>query len=402
MENNFNFTTLSISDQFNSIYGFKIGSIYNKNLAIRNLTLMRNIGKYKMYNIPLFPEIGMLYNVYERQLNRPVQHYDKGGLLEWNNDVTSYIADPAYANNHSMFLSVKTDDDVEKQFFSTNSGSVGISGGSGLLKRVKEGFNEFLQTSGETHYLPEIYNIDNYNGDGVVSFRNYKQRYKVPGLNLVDVATNQEISPDPGMLTGFEGRYITYNEKNHDEKEGWLTSLSDSLLGKESDKTTYNKNVDYVSNASGTNNKEWGKSLLNKTNELFKARKIESIIGRYFTDAEGEVKYSRGRNLRKEEYSYSDSFVTPYCRVWTIHDNYCKVKHLIRPFEDSSGKSLTVEQVQAAYGEGFRPFTAKQLSSMTVLESRSGFVNIAPYHDGNYNLVEDSVKRCMFSIENLA
>lgn len=384
MENNFNFTTLSISDQFNSIYGFKIGSIYNKNLAIRNLTLMRNIGKYKMYNIPLFPEIGMLYNVYERQLNRPVQHYDKGGLLEWNNDVTSYIADPAYANNHSMFLSVTTDDDVEKQFFSTNSGSVGISGGSGLLKRVKEGFNEFLQTSGETHYLPEIYSIDSYD-DGVVGFRNYKQHYKIPGLNLVDVATNQRIddyNPSP------ENTYLTYEERN----------ISGGAFDEDrTDVTAYDKNVDLI------NGKEAFKSsLLNKTNELFKNRKIESIIDRYFTDANGEVKYSRGRNLRKAKYSYSDSFVTPYCRVWTIHDNYCKVKHLIRPFEDDDGKSLTVEQVQAAYGNGFRPFTAKQLSDMTVLESRSGFVNIAPYHDDNYNLVEDSVKRCMFSIENLA
>ena len=384
MENNFNFTTLSISDQFNSIYGFKIGSIYNKNLAIRNLTLMRNIGKYKMYNIPLFPEIGMLYNVYERQLNRPVQHYDKGGLLEWNNDVASYIADPAYANNHSMLFSVTTDDDVEKQFFSTNSGSVGISGGSGLLKRVKEGFNEFLQTSGETHYLPEIYNIDSYD-DGAVSFRNYKQHYKIPGLNLVDVATNQRIddyNPSP------ENTYLTYEERN----------ISGGAFNEDrTDVTAYDKNVALI------NGKEVFKSsLLNKTNELFKNRKIESIIDRYFTDADGEVNYSRGRNLRKAKYSYSDSFVTPYCRVWTIHDNYCKVKHLIRPFEDDNGKSLTVEQVQAAYGKGFRPFTAKQLSDMTVLESRSGFVNIAPYHDDNYNLVEDSVKRCMFSIENLA
>lgn len=101
MENSFNFTTLSISDNVNSVYGFKIGSIYNKNLAIRNITLMRNIGKYKMYDVPLFPEIGMIYNVYERQLNRPVVHYENGGLLEWNNDINSNIANPAFSASKS-------------------------------------------------------------------------------------------------------------------------------------------------------------------------------------------------------------------------------------------------------------------------------------------------------------
>lgn len=84
-----------------------------------------------------------------------------------------------------------------------------------------------------------------------------------------------------------------------------------------------------------------------------------------------------------------------------MYDNYHKVKNLIRPFNED-GKSLTVEEVQKSYGEGFRPFGAKQLSNMTVLESRSGFVNIAPYHNKEGELVEDSVKRCMFSIENLA
>ena len=62
---------------------------------------------------------------------------------------------------------------------------------------------------------------------------------------------------------------------------------------------------------------------------------------------------------------------------------------------------MTIEEVQANYGEGYRPFGAKQLSNMSVLKS-NGFVNITPYHDKDGLLVEDSVKSCMFSIENLA
>lgn len=383
MDNNFNFTTLQISDQFNSIHGFKIGSIYNKNLAIRNITLMRNIGKYKMYNIPLFPEIGMLYNVYERELNRPVQHYEKGGLLEWNNDINSNVVDPTMNSSRSWFITNVTDANVEKTTYTTNSGSVGIDGGVGLLKRVKEELNTFLQTSGETHYLPEKYNVDYYDRNNI-SFKGYRQRYKIPNLELLDVATNQKIDTYKPLT---ENTYYTYEERN---------SQGGAFDEDNKDVTTYDKDVNLI-----TGNESFKSSLLNKTNALFQERKIESIIDRYFTDASGEVKYSRGRNLRKEKYSYDNSFNSPYCRVWTIHDNYCKVKDLIRPF-NQDGKSLTVEEVQKSYGDGFRPFGAKQFSDMTVLESRSGFVNIAPYHDEDMKLVEDSVKKCMFSIENLA
>ena len=73
---------------------------------------------------------------------------------------------------------------------------------------------------------------------------------------------------------------------------------------------------------------------------------------------------------------------------------------MIRPFNDGD-KSLTIEEVQAAYGKGFRPFGVKQLSNMSVLKS-NGFVNVAPYHDDDGKLVRESVKKCMFSIENLA
>lgn len=55
-----------------------IGSLVNKNTNIRNLNLMRNIGKYPLYDFPMFPEIGMVYNVYEHLLNRPVRHYTTG------------------------------------------------------------------------------------------------------------------------------------------------------------------------------------------------------------------------------------------------------------------------------------------------------------------------------------
>lgn len=106
----FNYTTLNLSEKFNAMLGFKIGSIYNKNLAIRNITLMRNIGKYKMYDVPMYPEIGTIYNVYEKEYNRPVVHYEKGGLLEWNNDITTVTSNPSMRDDRTWFMTSEDSD----------------------------------------------------------------------------------------------------------------------------------------------------------------------------------------------------------------------------------------------------------------------------------------------------
>ena len=311
MDSNFAFTTLNISDKFNSMLGFKIGSIYNKNLAIRNITLMRNIGKYKMYNIPMFPEIGTVYNVYERELNRPVVHYEEGGLLEWNNGIFAAGTDPTLFIDNSALYSKEDSEGVKKEWYSTNSGSVGISGGSALLKRVKDNFDKSLL---KNQYLPEEYNIDNY-VNGNTTHRDYTQRYKV--VNSIDVATNESVDnldASKPYRTSYN-TYLMYNELSESESEE--PSVVDVYGKNVKPLESFDvENVDEngFETLRDTSNREPFDSLLHKTNELFKTRKIESIIGRYYTDGEGP-KYSRGRNLRKENGKYGNSFESPYCRV---------------------------------------------------------------------------------------
>ena len=59
-------TVLKISNSINELNSkYRIGNLLNKNLMIRNLALMRNIGKYSMYSEFMFPEVGMSYNIYE-------------------------------------------------------------------------------------------------------------------------------------------------------------------------------------------------------------------------------------------------------------------------------------------------------------------------------------------------
>lgn len=157
--------------------------------------------------------------------------------------------------------------------------------------------------------------------------------------------------------------------------------------------------------------------LLQKTNELFRQGKINSLVNRFHTDTKGAYNelttayddkfgISRGRNLIRKEYEGKDSgdkstgYDNPYCRTWTAHHQYSKLKDRIRPFVDESGEPITVEDAQSNYGFLRTPEGAYNLTEYSVLRS-DGFVRITPTHiDGK--IFNEPVKNYMFSIENLA
>lgn len=211
---------------------------------------------------------------------------------------------------------------VKKDWIATNSGSVGISGGSALLKEVKERFNSFLAIK-RYYYLPEEYTVYNYDTDKARENHIYNQRYKL--FNNIDVATNEPVD-NLGIKpyrTAYN-TYLTYNEISESTSDSpSVRSIYDKNVRKlESEEIILTPEFDEEGNYLGTNTrsrnnsiKEGYNSLLNKTNELFKSRKIESIIARYYTDSAEGPRYSRGRNLRKEDGQYGNSFVSPYCRV---------------------------------------------------------------------------------------
>lgn len=159
--------------------------------------------------------------------------------------------------------------------------------------------------------------------------------------------------------------------------------------------------------------------LLEKTNQLFKDAKINSLINRFHTDArdinselitaaDSNFGLSRGRNLLKKEYEgkqvgdTATGYDNPYCRVWTAHHQYSKLKHRIRPFVGDDGKSLSLSETQSNYGLMRPEEGLTRLNDYSVLGA-DGFVKITPTHD-NGKLVQeaDKLKNYMFSIENLA
>ena len=161
-------------------------------------------------------------------------------------------------------------------------------------------------------------------------------------------------------------------------------------------------------------------SLLDRTNKLFDARKIGTLIGRFHTTEDTTPNHnigtliqssvsryglSHGRNLlKKDRNKYNNpgddinGYNNPYCRVWTYHHQYNKIKNLIRPFTTNNGiseRTLTIDEIQENQKLIRHSKGIKHLSDNTVLNN-NGFVNITPTDNGI------SIKKCMFSIENLA
>lgn len=178
-----------------------------------------------------------------------------------------------------------------------------------------------------------------------------------------------------------------------------------------------------IQNTGNFNNVE---TLLNKTNKFFNDRRIGTLLGRFHTsvDSSGGLdstlktmlntavheKFgsSRGRNLltkKAERGLVGDNvhdYENPYCRVWTFHHQYDRITRLIRPFtnNDSNGNDTVIGigdlQKKWDFSRGAANQGGEYLSKHTSL-NKNGFVNIAPTSFG-----EIDVKKCMFSIENLA
>ena len=171
-------------------------------------------------------------------------------------------------------------------------------------------------------------------------------------------------------------------------------------------------------------------SILYKTKALFKAHKLNTIISRFSTRADGEedVIYngkidtesygeSHGRNLLTKSAEngkpYSiNGYNNPYCRVWTHHHQYNKLGRLIRPFsnEDEDGNFITKspsevhDWTKSGWKSGddyFYQSSDNEGWDKSVLDKTNGILNIVPkYTNGGCTNIH--TRDCMFSIENLA
>lgn len=136
--------------------------------------------------------------------------------------------------------------------------------------------------------------------------------------------------------------------------------------------------------------------LIKLTEILFKKGEINSLINRYHDNK--NIALSRGRSLLKKDSNTNidrGGYENPYCRVWTSYNKYNNIENLIRPFsDDDSIKSVgDIQNTLINYIRRENGIT--NLENNTVLNN-NGFINITPIDTNK------EIKKCMFSIENLA
>ena len=262
----------------------------------------------------------------------------------------------------------------------------------------------------------------------------YTNRGKVVNAIGEDISEfrNSDTRAPGNAINGFyDGkiRHIVYEDKGHSIEMPFKPNFENTQFDEF-------RSVDDKINSGTDNSTLADKSLLSKTNQIFKEHKIHTIYGEHrvrnglgmgkFGDksdkkttttdtAKSGYGKSRGRNLLKKDPSDPNGKVNgydnPYCRVWTYHHQYDRVNKMVRPFTDpKTGKVMDLREVQDL-NDNYRSFiyTGKDkdggptglkgsdyLADNTVLR-KTGFVNITPSLSD-----KTDIKKCMFSIENLA
>ena len=143
------------------------------------------------------------------------------------------------------------------------------------------------------------------------------------------------------------------------------------------------------------------------TNECFINNKYKTLIGRFHTSTDeatsrdmlssavSQYGMSHGRNLLKKNHKgeNTNGYSDPYCRVWTFHKQYQSLQDTIRPLIDDK---LEPQDLSRTVVGKYQP-NRSRLQDKGV-KGKNGLVRFSPIKEEGVS----GIKRCMFSIENLA
>lgn len=288
-----------------------------------------------------------------------------------------------------------------------------------LRKNVNQ---QFVTWGGSSYTTVSSVNYYSANGDKYVTYEDYvvntnRGKYRNPStISTKDFEDGDTRGEASGDIYNGEMNHIMYVDSGH----------TDVGKSKNEDEDC---GFDQYRSISKTLNK---KSLLYKTNEIFRDHKIHTIYGEHPVDLPFEMGgfisksldrtttidtsttskgRSRGRNLLKKNPNGDvNTYDNPFCRVWTYHNQYDRVIKLIRPFADKDDNAMDLREVQnmnihhrsfikadsidKRYKDG-----GQYLADNTVLR-KTGYVNITPSSTDQTDKVD--ISKCMFSIENLA
>lgn len=296
-----------------------------------------------------------------------------------------------------------------------------ITYSNGLYSASSEKTKEYISKSMLGYSLFDETNVDISKNDVTSPYKKYYatngsrgSNYldKISGVNVkfVEYKNDDNVSnvvrlefPDMGNDNLMSSRILfTYGEMENGKVPLDVSKSAKSY----NDGTAYGKHKAYNSIDLPK------KDIIHYTNKKFQEGAMKTIISRFHTDSIGkkgsrensditstalsQYGMSHGRNLLKVTPDDPNGYNNPYCRVWTYHHQYGRLKDTIRPFDVESGMSLeNTALVSYRTAEGM-----KKLSKYGS-KGKNGLVKIAPTKDDD-SPNKNNVKRCMFSIENLA
>ena len=311
-----------------------------------------------------------------------------------------------YGLNNDELKAIKrpttTLDDLFQDGVDTNSLSVSF-----VSEKLNVGLEEYYKGFREKYLEREKKHTSTswrHNNSYGVDLKNVGEQHF--SLNENREVGNTEISPEfkAGESVKYNPTAGTVSYTYFQEPDG--KNLPNNVIAND----VYGWNSVSLSDYSGSS------KLLEKTNKLFTSHKIGSLINRFHSDAtdlnsdvissyDNNFGLSRGRNLIKKKYEGkqigdgSTGYDNPYCRVWTAHRQYSKLKDRIRPFVNEDGDPISIAETQSNYGN-LRPFNGNtRLSENSVLKS-DGYLRISPSYDNKGEYL--NCQKYMFSIENLA
>lgn len=398
-----------------------VDGVYMTNHPIRKKMLSYLWGKYKQLPEVITDSLGQLYKAIEKATYSPK---NMKNLFDYTHDGSTVYSD--YIK--SKYLTVGE--------YNTKEGLENISRGKYIAWHDKEYEGKSYAEQKSLSSTPKSEKIP---------FLNYKKiddnDFVVTKVNKLYF--NQYLDDDKTNIETVESpQYQDYERKNinvvsfprNNNRYAWNSSLDKKNAIQHSVHESYNEGD--TSNSSKSEevynsndllfNESFSKidedsnsNLINYTNDLFNAHKINTLIGRFHTDESNTVEYidsaktrfgnSHGRNLLKRGLYKSgkgddvNGYDNPYCRVWTYHHQYSKVSDLIRPFGEDS--DIYENEMINKYRSNYKSSNnntlvtngGEYLKNNTVL-NKNGFVNITPTN-GEKKI---DPKSTMFSIENLA
>ena len=289
-------------------------------------------------------------------------------------------------------------------------GQVTIQEKTGRLNR-KERKELGLKYKDRFQYEDKIENVHiDLNTTNLFKTLEFNLQFNQDSGNFDRYASVSDVKDKDGVFVGVDINTETYNDKLKGQKNG----IIQYIVYEDYDNQPDYKNYDNIFNEETTHQIN-DDSLLKKTNKLFKEQKInqfgfgKNVDYKYEnttmdTSTSEHGWRSRGRNLeRKNAKEETGTFPNPFCRTWTYYHQYNKMDRLIRPLSDDEGNLLDIEKIQALNAR-YRTFMYGSsvetgdiyLAHNTVLNN-NGMVNIAPSKNDHVD-----IKKCMFSIENLA